>query len=560
VDNLGARATSAPVAFSASFPASLSIDDQTVFESSTGTNAIFTLTLASPSCRTVSVDVVTRDGTALAGSDYLAVLTNIVFLPGETIKTVSVRVLGDNVVEPDETFFVCLTNQQYATLVRACGVGTILNDDTNAPPANLPPTVTITTPTNGAVFTTPPGLVPIEATAVDSDGVVVRVDFFSGTAFIGADTNAPFSLLWTNNTVGGYVLKAVATDDGGAKGTSAPVNITIRACSNSIAATPLQDQLRCVCDEVIFSTTVTSADPVTYRWLRNGSPLPGEVNPTLHLQGLKLEHAGVYTVEITSPCANTSRSATLTIRGAGNQNPVSFTNATRIILSDNTVAQPYPSALEVFCVPGPLKHLSVTLDGLSHNFPDDVDILLVSPSGQSVKLISDCGGTSANKLTNVVLTFTDTATQTLPDTTRITSGVYAPTDFAPADTFPAPAPTIPPATSFAPFLGTNANGVWSLFARDDQGGDAGQILRGWFMTVEWQDTVPFLSAPRMRLDGSFELTMLGLPHMTHVIEASSDLRNWTPISTNTPLSSTTLFVDPYAASSPSRFYRAVRCP
>lgn len=560
VDNLGARATSAPVAFSASFPASLTIDDQTVFESLTGTNAIFTISLATPSCRTVSVNVLTHDGTALAGSDYLAVPTNIVFLPGETTKTVAVWVLGDNVVEPDETFFVCLTNQQDATLARACGVGTILNDDTNAPPTNLPPTVVITTPTNGAVFTTPPGLVPIEATALDSDGVVVRVEFHSGPLLLGADTNAPFSLLWMNNVAGGYALTAVATDDDGAKGTSAPVNITIRACADSITATPLQDLTRCVCDEVIFSTTVTSPDPVTYRWFLNGAQLPGETAPTLHLQGLKPEQAGVYTVEISSPCTNATRSATLTIRGAGNQNPVSFTNAARLILSDNTIAQPYPSALEVFCVPGPLKHISVTLDGLSHNFPDDVDILLVSPDGKSIKLISDCGGTSANKLTNVVLTFTDTAPQPLPDATRISSGIYAPTDYPPADTFPAPAPAATPSTSFAPFIGINPNGIWSLCARDDQGGDAGQILRGWFISVEWLDTIPFLTAPRVRPDGSFELTMLGLPHMTHVIEATSDLRNWTPISTNTPQSNTTLFIDPNAASSPTRFYRAVRCP
>ena len=40
IDNLGARATSAPVAFSASFPASLTINDVTVAESLTGTNAI----------------------------------------------------------------------------------------------------------------------------------------------------------------------------------------------------------------------------------------------------------------------------------------------------------------------------------------------------------------------------------------------------------------------------------------------------------------------------------------------------------------------------------------
>jgi hypothetical protein len=41
---------------------------------------------------------------------------------------------------------------------------------------------------------------------------------------------------------------------------------------------------------------------------------------------------------------------------------------------------------------GPLKHIAVTFDGLSHTSPDDVDVLLVGPGGQAVKLMSDCGG------------------------------------------------------------------------------------------------------------------------------------------------------------------------
>jgi hypothetical protein len=274
-----------------------------------------------------------------------------VFAPGETQQTVAVPILGDTVYEPDETFLVCLTNAAHATLARACGVGTILDDDT-APPANLPPTVAITTPTNSQVFVTPPGLVPIEALAQDIDGIVARVEFFAGPTFLGADTNAPFTVLWTNTVPGGYVLTAVATDDDGATGTSAPVSIIIRSCTPVLDATPLQSLIRCVCDEAIFSTTISSPDPVRIVWRANGTVIPGETNNTLILQGLKPFHAGLYTVEISNACAFVSRSATLSLKGAGNLNPVPFTNSATITINLSGPAAPYPSALLVECLPG----------------------------------------------------------------------------------------------------------------------------------------------------------------------------------------------------------------
>jgi len=119
-DNLDARSTSAPVFISASLPATLSIGDQSVVEGNTGTNATFTISLASPSCRTVVVEVVTLDGTASNRTDYLAVRTNLVFVPDELSKQVIVPVIGDLAIEANETFFVCLTNVINASTDRAC--------------------------------------------------------------------------------------------------------------------------------------------------------------------------------------------------------------------------------------------------------------------------------------------------------------------------------------------------------------------------------------------------------------------------------------------------------
>src|SRR5436190_5670156 len=69
--------------------------------------------------------------------------------------------------------------------------------------------------------------IPITATAVDIDGVVVRLELFADNVKLGEKTNSPLTLTWTNAPKGAHVLKAVATDNRGATNTSALVNITV---------------------------------------------------------------------------------------------------------------------------------------------------------------------------------------------------------------------------------------------------------------------------------------------------------------------------------------------
>lgn len=550
-DDFGGNATSAPVAITASYPSGLSINNQTITEGNT--SAIFTVSLTSPSCRTVIVAVATSNGTATANSDYTPVNSTITFLPGETSKTILVPILQDTLIEPDETFFICLSNPTGGVISNACGLGLILNDDTN-----MPPVVTIVDPPDNSSFATPPGIISIRADAFDSDGSVQQVDFFAGVNLIGSSTGTPFLIQWTNTVIGAYTLTAVATDNAGARGTSAPVHITIRTCNPSLTVGALASQTRCVCDEVTFSAAVESPEPFSCIWKLNGSVLPGQTNTTLLLQNLKPQHAGTYTIEVTTPCATIARSASLTLQGAGNQNPVAFSNASRITITDNNSASPYPSPIEVACLPGLIKHLMVTLDGVTHNFPDDIDVLLTGPGGQAIKLLSDAGG--GNKLTNVVISFSDTATAFPSDTQRIQPGVYQPVDYAPADTFLSPAPGTISGTNFTPFLGANPNGTWFLYVRDDLGGDAGSIVRGWSIEIEWEDVAPRLSAPVLGSNDHFQMTLHGLPRMAHAVEVSTDLTTWTPAVTVTPAAPSTLVTLPRPPAGNALFYRAARCP
>ena len=110
---------------------SISINDASVTEGNSGTtNAVFTVTLSAASNLTVNVDFATANGTATtAGSDYQSNNGTLTFAPGETQKSITVLVNGDTGNEPNETFFVNLSNAQNATVSDNQGLGTILNDD-----------------------------------------------------------------------------------------------------------------------------------------------------------------------------------------------------------------------------------------------------------------------------------------------------------------------------------------------------------------------------------------------------------------------------------------------
>ena len=90
---------------------------------------VFNVGLSEASAAPVTVDFATRNGTALAGSDYIATAGSLTFAPGELTKTVTVQVIGDMVQEDIEVFFVDLSNASGAAIGDAEGLGRIFTDD-----------------------------------------------------------------------------------------------------------------------------------------------------------------------------------------------------------------------------------------------------------------------------------------------------------------------------------------------------------------------------------------------------------------------------------------------
>ena len=157
-----------------------------------------------------------------------------------------------------------------------------------------------------------------------------------------------------------------------------------------------------------------------------------------------------------------------------------FSNPAAITINDNAVGSPYPSNITVGGLPGSVARVTVDITGVSHTWPDDVDILIVGPNGQSSLLMSDAGGRA--DIINRTITFDDKAEETLPDETRLVSGTFKPTNFdTDTDVFPPPAPAPEATASLSIFNGTNPNGPWSLYVRDDVASDFGRIDGGWTM-------------------------------------------------------------------------------
>jgi hypothetical protein len=108
----------------------IGINDVELPEGNAGTTPfVFTVALSEPSAVPVTVDFSTRNGTAEAGSDYIATSGTLTFAPGEVTKQITVQVNGDTVAEETEVFFVDLTSASGAAIGDAEGLGRIFNDE-----------------------------------------------------------------------------------------------------------------------------------------------------------------------------------------------------------------------------------------------------------------------------------------------------------------------------------------------------------------------------------------------------------------------------------------------
>jgi uncharacterized protein (DUF2141 family) len=116
--------------------------------------------------------------------------------------------------------------------VNARATDAFTNVSVTALSGNQVPTVSLTSPSNGATFTAP-ATISLAANANDADGSIAKVDFYQGSTLIGTDTTSPYSFTWSNVAAGTYSLTARATDNAGGVGTSATVSVTVNSSTNA---------------------------------------------------------------------------------------------------------------------------------------------------------------------------------------------------------------------------------------------------------------------------------------------------------------------------------------
>jgi hypothetical protein len=162
---------------------------------------------------------------------------------------------------------------------------------------------------------------------------------------------------------------------------------------------------------------------------------------------------------------------------------------------------PYPSTILVSGLLPQISSITLTLTNFTRSGrPDDVDILLVGPTGASLIVFSDVGGNGGATGT-LTFTLSDLAGSFLPDGGPLVSGTFKPTNESTNETgpanFPAPAPAgaygnpggvtvgAGPNTFASQFNGTNPNGTWSLYIVDDTGGSGGETgsITGWSLDI-----------------------------------------------------------------------------
>ena len=178
------------VALGAGVP-SLNINSVSVTDGTSGTTAVFTVTLSQAATKAVTVKYTTADGTAHAGTDYTTASGTLTFSPGALAQSISVTIKPDTTAKANETFQVNLSSASGASIATTSGVGTIV-DTIGLPP--IPPVANnVSTETLEGTAVT----LNVLADASDPDGYTLALASFTQPAHGKVTENNTDMLVYT---------------------------------------------------------------------------------------------------------------------------------------------------------------------------------------------------------------------------------------------------------------------------------------------------------------------------------------------------------------------------
>jgi len=257
---------------------------------------------------------------------------------------------------------------------------------------------------------------------------------------------------------------------------------------------------------------------------------------------------------------------------------VSFINPGSIAIPSMGAASPYASAIEVSGLTGSLSNVTARIHRLTHSRPADLDVLLIGPNGQQIRLMSDAGGVTPVK--DLTLSFEEGAAQFVPQSGPVLPGAYRPSNYGSIDPFPPPAASGVFEFTMASLNRSPANGPWTLCVVDDSKRQAGAIWGGWTLTLTLSTTnglppgfelpAPAIEPPAapvasVRIEtllpatnGRVQLNLRGRIGEPFLLQASTNLAQWDGVEAGWVTNETFGVVDAALDPGPRRFYRVLQ--
>ncbi len=238
-------------------------------QNATTTSSTVTITVsAANNPPTVSITSPSNNATFTAGatiainataSDANGSVSKVEFFNGQ-VK------LGEDVTSPYSFSWTTVPAGNYSITAKA-------TDNQNASttstaisvvviPPNVPPTVSLTSPTSNSSFDAGTSIT-ITANATHSAGTISKVEFFNGTTKLGEVRSPPYILVWTNAPVGTHSLGAKATDSKNLVGNSSLTQIIVsKANSLPVVAltSPVNNSVFPVSSSITITATASDSD------------------------------------------------------------------------------------------------------------------------------------------------------------------------------------------------------------------------------------------------------------------------------------------------------------
>jgi uncharacterized repeat protein (TIGR01451 family) len=427
----------------------VSFESPTYAVSECGVTATIPVVLSGATNNLVTVNyATTTGGSAVPGlsGNYLTTNGTLTFSNGQTVQTFDVEVLNNHIIGPNHTVYLDLSDPSPQPNVQ------LLNPST---------AVLTIQECNGAYIVN------------------------SGTAFVSGSVPNSSGVLFPNETV--TVLFGLR-DIAGSNTTDLVATLLATNGVTNVSAAQTYG--------VLITNGPTVARSFTFEVVgTNGQ----NISADLALNDGSQVYSNV-DFGFTLGSSTTTFSTNETLLLVGSNNPPSQASST------NVPYHGYPSVINVSGVVGTVTAVTAGLTNFGHSRPSDVAVVLESPGGQDTFLMADCGYT--NSVQHLNLTFSQSASSSLPEFSALASGTYLPTAYGDTQPLPAnnggPTPPAPPfPTNLNTFVGQAPNGTWSLFAADDDYLDQGYISNGWSLSIS--AGIPVES------DSDLELTMTATP-------------------------------------------------